>query len=141
MRVAVSDPPYAGIKVWLMGEIDDPALLPGLARRELRAWMGDHPALEDLQIIVSELVTNAVLHGAGGWVRMSLRPVEEGARRYWRLSVVDPGGSASVPMPRVPASDEKSGRGLWLVDALTHGCWETCLTQVGERVVSALLPR
>ncbi|MEO3872478.1 hypothetical protein ABGB18_27005 [Nonomuraea sp. B12E4] len=124
-----------------MSEIDDRALLPGLARRELRAWVGGHPALEDLQTIGSELVTNAVLHGGGAWVRMSLRPVEERERRYWRLTVVDPGLSAAVPMPRSPGPYETTGRGLWVVDSLTNGCWETRLTQAGERMVSALLPR
>ncbi|SDL48060.1 hypothetical protein SAMN05421869_12691 [Nonomuraea jiangxiensis] len=141
MRVAAKNPPYAGIKVWFVSEIDDRALLPGLARRELRAWMGDHPALADLEAIASELVTNAVLHGEGAWVRMSLRAVEERERPFWRLSVVDPGLSASVPMPRMPGPHETTGRGLWMVDSLTNGCWETSLTQMGERVVSALLPR
>ncbi|MFC7593021.1 ATP-binding protein [Nonomuraea antimicrobica] len=124
-----------------MSEIDDPALLPGLARRELAGWLEDRRALGDLQLIASELVSNAVLHGSGGWVRMSLRPVEQRERRFWRLNVVDPGLSASVPMPRMPGPHEQTGRGLWVVDALTNGCWETSLTQVGERVVSALLPR
>jgi anti-sigma regulatory factor (Ser/Thr protein kinase) len=125
----------------MVGELDDRALLPGLARRELRVWMGDHPALGDLEAIASELVTNAALHGAGPWVRMSLRPAEEREWRYWRLTVVDPGLSATVPIPRMPGLEETTGRGLWVVDALTGGCWETSLTQAGERVVSALLPR
>ncbi|MFC4012425.1 ATP-binding protein [Nonomuraea purpurea] len=136
----LSDPPYAGIKVWLTREVEA-SRIPALARRELRGWMGDHPALADLELIASELVTNALVHGAGPWVRMSLRSVEERERRYWRLTVVDPGRSASVPMPRMPGPGEKTGRGLLVVDALTNGCWETAVTQVGERMVWALLPR
>ncbi|MEV0619333.1 ATP-binding protein [Nonomuraea sp. NPDC050404] len=102
--------------------------------------MGDHPAVDVLELIVSELVTNAVVHGGGGWVRLSLRPAGVGERRYWRVAVVDPGGSGSVPMPRMAGVSDMSGRGLWLVDDLTGGCWGTGLTQVGERVVWALLP-
>ncbi|MGP3957638.1 ATP-binding protein [Nonomuraea sp. 3N208] len=141
MQVDVIDPPYAGIKEWLTGEIGDGALLPGLARRELRKWVGDHPALADLQLIASELATNALVHGAGAWVRMTLRPTDEGERRYWLLTAVDPGLSTCVPLPRMPGPDESRGRGLWIVDALTCGCWGTDRTQAGERVVWALLPR
>ncbi|SEH02429.1 hypothetical protein SAMN05444920_12687 [Nonomuraea solani] len=85
-------------------------------------------------------MTNALVHGGGAWVRLSLRSEEVGGRRYWRLAVLDPGRSASVPMPRMPALGEIRGRGLWLVNELTGGCWGTELTQVGERVVWALLP-
>jgi hypothetical protein len=141
MRVAVSERPYAGVKVWLFSELDDCALLPALARRELRGWMGEHPALGDLQLIASELVTNALVHGCGAWVRMSLVPTVEGERRYWRLAVVGPGTSEAMPLPRIPGPDESTGRGLWVVDDLTRGCWGTDLTPVGERVVWALLPR
>lgn len=141
MRAVVSERPYARIKVWLIKELDDAAQLPRLARRELREWIGDHSALADLELIVSELVTNALVHGGGAWVRLSLRLVEEGARRYWRVAVADPGRSSSVPMPRMSAPDEMSGRGLWVVDALTDGCWGASLTQGGERIVWALLPR
>lgn len=103
--------------------------------------MGEHPALGDLQLIASELVTNALVHGGGPWVRMSLLPVEEGQRCYWRLSVADPGLSRTVPLPRMPGPGETRGRGLWVVDDLTRGSWGTHCTRVGERVVWALLPR
>ncbi|GGP12683.1 hypothetical protein GCM10012278_61460 [Nonomuraea glycinis] len=141
MRATLANPPYAGVKVWLFSELDDCALLPALARRELRGWMGEHPALDDLQLIASELVTNVLVHGCGAWVRMSLVQTVEGGRRYWRLAVVGPGTSEAVPLPRISGPDETTGRGLWVVDDLTRGCWGTNLTPVGERVVWALLPR
>lgn len=98
-------------------------------------------SLNDLQLIASELVANAVEHDGGPWVRMSLLPVQEGERSYWRLAVIDPGRPGAVPLPRTPGPDEPRGRGLWLVDGLTGGCWGTDLTRVGERVVWALLTR
>ncbi|MEV4288869.1 ATP-binding protein [Nonomuraea bangladeshensis] len=125
----------------MIKDLDDCALLPSLARRELQAWMGEHSALENLQLIASELVTNALVHGRGPWVRMSLFPVDGDGRRYWRLAVVDPGSSGRIPLPRMPGEEESRGRGLWVVDALTCGCWGTERTVIGERVVWALLPR
>ncbi|MGW4795155.1 ATP-binding protein [Nonomuraea sp. NPDC004297] len=124
----------------MLQELDQKRLLPRLARQELQRWVRDHPALDDLQLIVSELVTNALLHGGGAWVRLSLGPEKVGGRRYWHVAVADPGRSASVPMPRMPALGEMSGRGLWLVDELTGGCWGTELTQEDERIVWGLLP-
>ncbi|MGP3921482.1 ATP-binding protein [Nonomuraea sp. 10N515B] len=138
MRAAVSDPAYTGIRVWLVSELEDPALLPRLARRELVKWMGpEHPALADLQLIASELVSNAVLHAAAAWVRMSLVP----SAYYWELKVTDPGLSASVPMPRCPGMDDERGRGLWVVDDLTLGYWDTSRSPAGDRIVRACLPR
>lgn len=141
MKAAVTDFPYAGNMVWVISEVDEGALLPAMARRELREWMGEHPALEDLQLIASELVTNAVTHGGAHWVRMSLRPEEERGKCYWRLIVVDPGRSKSGPLPRMPLLYEQRGRGLWVVDELTLGCWGTETTPAGECVVWARLPR
>jgi anti-sigma regulatory factor (Ser/Thr protein kinase) len=112
--------------------------VPSLARRELVEWMGpDHPALADLQEIASELVTNAIIHAAATWVRMSLVP-ESG---FWRLAVTDPGRSGRIPCQRHPLPNVERERGLLIVDSLTHGRWDTRLNLVGERVVWALLPR
>ncbi|MFI7423434.1 ATP-binding protein [Nonomuraea sp. NPDC049684] len=129
---------HAGVKVWTVGELDDPAMLPRLARTELAAWLGaDHQALDDLRLIASELVTNALQHAAAQWVRLSLAP-EAG---FWRLAVTDPGRNGLVPRPRVPADTDASGRGLRLVHELTTGLWGTYQDRAGERVVWALLRR
>ena len=138
MRVPVSDPPCAGSHAWSVSELDDPRLLPGLARRELATWMGrEHPALPDLQLIASELVTNALLHAHATWIRMSLLP----SPGYWELTVTDPGLTESVPAPRCPSVDEKNGRGLWVIDDLTLGYWNTSRSPAGDRIVRAFLPR
>lgn len=138
MCAVMSDPPYTGVRIWLVGELDDPALLPGLARRELAAWMGPrHRALPDLQLIASELVTNALLHAGAEWVRMSLLPSGD----HWELTVTDPGLCPSAPTPRRLAVDEPHGRGLWVVDDLTQGRWDTSHSPAGGRVVRVFLPR
>jgi len=142
MRLTVKELPYSGVKVWTRREFPTPHRLPALARKELQEWMGPgHPVLDDLTLIASELVTNAIVHvPAVPWVRMSLELTLKGVRRYWRLAVTDPGGAPTIPMPRTPEFSEQSGRGLWVVDTITHGCWGTELTDAGERTVWAVIP-
>lgn len=80
-------------------------------RRTLIAW-GCPPALrETAELLVSELVANAVRHARTG-IRLTLRP-QGGAVR---AEVSD--GSAHRPRPRLPEARSETGRGLFLVDQL-----------------------
>jgi anti-sigma regulatory factor (Ser/Thr protein kinase) len=73
----------------------------------------DENAVETLRLLVSEVVTNAVRHGAQG------EPVELSAR--WnsevRVEVCDR-GEGFTPHPRLGALDEPGGFGLYLVGRL-----------------------
>lgn len=73
--------------------------------------------LADLgELIVSELVANAIRHGDEPiWVRLSAD------NRNLRIEVHD--GGAGRPFRRNPGADDESGRGLELVDGLIelHG--------------------
>lgn len=79
--------------------------------------------VETVQLLVSEIVTNAVVHGGGDRVRFSLS--------YDRgddvLIEADDGCPARVGV-RHPAADDESGRGLLLVAAfaLAWGRRGTC---------------
>jgi anti-sigma regulatory factor (Ser/Thr protein kinase) len=91
---------------------------PTAARRTLRALDGYLPgaALDDCELLVSELVTNCLRHAGltdeGGWIGMS---VTVSPRRV-RIEVTDPGpGFAAPPLP---TPHEDSGWGLELVDQL-----------------------
>ncbi|MER8231843.1 ATP-binding protein [Streptomyces sp. NPDC094049] len=92
------------------------ALQPGRARRILRAtlrhWQCAH-VTDTAELLLTELVTNALQHGDGPSVavRIHLRT------RYLGVAVTD--GSAAVPVPRRPGPDAENGRGLFLVDALS----------------------
>lgn len=94
------------------------------ARTVLTAW--DLPALvEDVDLVVSELVTNALLHtglgpgGAATAVRLEL----ELAGDALTCRVVD--SSPLPPQPEEADHDAESGRGLILVDALASAWdWE-----------------
>jgi len=70
--------------------------------------------LDDVQLLVSELVTNAVVH-AGSDVEVAVRLLTDSIR----IEVVDRAPTASVPLrPSSPDSHDESGRGLLLVETM-----------------------
>ena len=88
----------------------------------LRSHLGD-----DLALLTSELVTNAIRYGARAEdddrVELVLWPADG---HYW-LAVSDPGNGGCPAAPRTPAlahpgPNAESGRGLLLVDHLA-GAW------------------
>lgn len=91
--------------------------------REMLTCWGLECMADDAEMIVDELVVNAVLHGtrAGG-----MRPGAPSVLRLCllrrigevMLAVVDPGNEA--PKPREPDWTGESGRGLQIVGALSH---------------------
>lgn len=82
---------------------------------------------DDVAILVSELVTNAVVH-AHGWIELSVSRYD----RELRIAVRD--GSPNSPEARAMADDGLGGRGLGLVQALSHA-WGTLPTRDGGKVV------
>ncbi|WP_326796849.1 ATP-binding protein [Streptomyces sp. NBC_01808] len=97
-----------------------------------------HPRLgDDLQLLASELVTNAVRHGArpdsDHLIELFLWPADG---HYW-LAVSDPG--PGTPFLTAPAAADCGGRGLLLVDALT-AAWAVVPRRVCGKAVVAGLP-
>ncbi|MFA3872423.1 ATP-binding protein [Streptomyces sp. MMCC 100] len=97
-----------------------------LARRRaarLVAEWGQPGLAGDAALVVSELVTNALLHGSlrGRLIRVHVTL----GHRTLRVEVCDPRGER-LPRPRpVADADEQFGRGLLLVGALaTRWGWE-----------------
>ena len=94
--------------------------------REMLTCWGLEALADDAEMIVDELVVNAVLHGT----RAGLTRANPGTgltvlrlcmlRRAGEvmLAVVDPGNE--TPMPREPDWGGESGRGLQIVGALSH---------------------
>jgi len=93
-----------------------PRVARDTTRTLLGPWLADEE-IEDVALLVTELVTNAVRH-AGSRIRLSIELDE----RCLRVEVFDE--SLDEPIVRVPRPDELGGRGLHLVDAIaTHwGC-------------------
>jgi anti-sigma regulatory factor (Ser/Thr protein kinase) len=80
----------------------------------LRRIDGGVPAdlIDALKLVVSELVTNAVVYGPGGEVAVKV-VVAVGSVR---VEVTDEGTGGVAP--RTPTRDDSHGRGLILVDTL-----------------------
>ena len=100
-------------------------------RRVLTGWNLDDPDwLDQAEIVVTELVTNAIRHG-GGCLQLALTAVHGAVT----VSVAD--RSATPPQLRDP--DDEGGVGLHIVDAYTTG-WGVGNHSAGKWVWATLPP-
>ncbi|MEV7872760.1 ATP-binding protein, partial [Streptomyces sp. NPDC088124] len=92
------------------------------ARAMLHAAFGDwsvgQDALDDSELVLSELVTNALRVRVPGDRQVGVRILLLPDERLVRLEVSDAG--AGKPQIQHPCEDETGGRGLMLVEALAH---------------------
>ena len=90
------------------------------ARHRALAWLFRCPvgqeAAEAAALIVSELVTNAIVHSGSEVVSCALRL----GSGLLRIEVTDQGVGTAEPAARMPADDDVSGRGLLLVSAVSE---------------------
>ncbi|MHC3469246.1 ATP-binding protein [Streptomyces sp. 7R007] len=114
----------------------DPAEV-GRARRWARSRLvgsgitADEPLAETLILLVSELVTNAVVHtGRPAVLRLSLPGVTAETATV-RVEVAD--SSDRAPVPRCLDGDATGGRGLALVDGLADR-WGWSPEGAGKRI-------
>lgn len=93
------------------------------AVRQARAWLSalatslvDAGRRSDLELVMTEVVTNAVRHGgAGRRLRLAATP----KATFLCIQVTDE-GAGLVPRPGAMASDEHGGFGLFIVEQLTR---------------------
>ncbi|MFG1685820.1 ATP-binding protein [Nonomuraea sp. NPDC049269] len=123
-----------------LGEV----VLPGVAysvavaRRCVEEMLtaAGHQVVEDARLIVSELITNALIHTAsglhGGVVTVEVVAVDV---EIVRVEVTDD-GAVTVPRSRVSGGDECHGRGLWMVERVSLR-WGVRLLGAGQRAVWA----
>ncbi|MFI6454715.1 ATP-binding protein [Streptosporangium amethystogenes] len=107
----------------LVGQRDFPGIAQsaGAARKWVLELLNGHAAaetLETLELLVSEVVTNAVLHSDSArtdglvMVRVGL------GSGLIHIEVIDDGSATSVPVIRTAGNDSLSGRGLSWVNIL-----------------------
>lgn len=102
---------------------------------DLRARDVPEPWVRDAEIVLSELLTNAMRHA---------RPLSDGTVRVrWKISPesveveVTDGGSGTVPTPRPQAAWQTAGRGLRVVRTVAHE-WGATQDRTGHVVWATL---
>ncbi|MGP3960368.1 ATP-binding protein [Nonomuraea sp. 3N208] len=108
-----------------LGSRDLTVRLPGIpsqvstARGIVTAALGrDHPLYDDVVLLTSELATNAILHtrsGAGGSFTVAVTSSESAVR-----VCVSDAGSDGPPCVCRTSTQATSGRGLPLIEAISH---------------------
>jgi len=97
---------------------------PGRARQVVAGRLRDEleeQRLEDALLLVSELVTNSVLHAdldENGWIDLTVRLDEQAVH----VEVEDSGTGFGDRGHELPPPDRPGGRGLFLVRALSDRC-------------------
>jgi anti-sigma regulatory factor (Ser/Thr protein kinase) len=109
------------------------AVLPGTpqsvsaARQIARQLLGDeHPATEVTMLLVSELVTNSVLHSRSGEPGGRVTVVLCSGPAGILIQVSDDGGPTEPRVAPISADGAEHGYGLLLVDALAERWGSIC---------------
>ncbi|GHA78575.1 ATPase [Streptomyces thermoviolaceus subsp. thermoviolaceus] len=119
----------------LAADPGSPAQARRLIRSRLAIWSVCEETRDTAALVVSELVTNAVVHTASRRVVCELHDTDDRVR----IAVHDEGRAPGDPRPFPPRPEEEHGRGLLLVDAV---CRAWGAQQHGSGlVVWAELPR
>lgn len=103
----------------------------------LRAWRAETELIETVELLVSELMTNALTPGCrpAGHAPDAASPV--GLRLSYlagRVVIEVYDTRPEMPMAAIPESDAEHGRGLLLVTALARR-WNVCRVPRGGKVV------
>ncbi|NEY35309.1 ATP-binding protein [Streptomyces sp. PRKS01-65] len=93
-----------------------PAQARRLTRARLTGWSVCEDTCDTAALVVSELVTNAIVHTAGRRVVCELHDGDD----LVRIAVRDEGCGAGRPEAARRRPEDEHGRGLLLVDALSH---------------------
>ncbi len=87
-----------------------------LSRARLSHWAVCEDTCDTAELVVSELVTNAIVHAAGQRVVCELQDAGD----LVRIAVCDEGCAPGEPHPSPRRPDEEHGRGLLLVAAVSR---------------------
>ncbi|MDQ0580327.1 hypothetical protein QF030_002505 [Streptomyces rishiriensis] len=93
-----------------------PAQARRLTRARLTGWSVCEDTCDTAALVISELVTNAIVHTASDTVVCELHDGDD----LVRIAVRDQGCAPGEPHPSPQRPEEEHGRGLLLVEALCH---------------------
>ncbi|MEX2982267.1 ATP-binding protein [Streptomyces sp. C36] len=93
------------------------AIVRRIARTHLHGW-GLEAEAADVLTVVNELLTNVMNHAPGAGCKLTL------TRKAYLLDLRVSNTSRAMPVKQRPGADSTTGRGLVLVDVLTHGRWK-----------------
>jgi anti-sigma regulatory factor (Ser/Thr protein kinase) len=112
----------------LPGDLRAPAAARRFVDAPLRDLLGrsEEPSTEDIVLVVSELVTNAV-RASAGVIGLSLVVDDE------RVEIEISDDAAGWPTPREATWEDATGRGLAIVDELADN-WHTTQLHPGKRI-------
>ncbi|MFG2883187.1 ATP-binding protein [Streptomyces sp. NPDC048297] len=91
-----------------------PAQARRLTRARLAGWSVCADTCDDAALVITELVTNAIVHTASSRVVCELHDHDD----MVRIAVRDEGCAPGEPHPAAQRPDEEHGRGLLLIDTL-----------------------
>ena len=87
-----------------------------IVRGLAEAWGGGPQIVADIELVASELSTNAVTHGTGSSFRIHV----ESSAQTFTMSVMSH-GTGELPEVRTLTDDDISGRGLRIAQSLSSG--------------------
>ncbi|MCQ8773093.1 ATP-binding protein [Streptomyces telluris] len=113
----------------------------GQARRAVRCtlarWAVEPDIGFDTELVLSELLANALQHATPAGEEIGLSVTEAGGTVLVEVEDGGTGGAAALPSPTCPDDDAQHGRGLLLVESLALWGWRTL--DNGHRIVWAML--
>lgn len=120
---AVPDAVISSTPALTLQDIPGTCYAPLIARDIVATVLGEHPCLPDAQLVVSELVTNAVRHTRSGWRDGLVGLAIDHRDGRVRIEVIDNGplpGQETRPELSTDATRDESGHGLWIVRSCAH---------------------
>jgi anti-sigma regulatory factor (Ser/Thr protein kinase) len=103
-----------------------PRMARSFVRRLLREWSVDKPVIEDAALLVTEVVTNAVIHA-----KTPIAVAVDRDEDFLRFEVSDEDGG--LVTQRHPNDRDATGRGMLLVDSLAAD-WDVVYRDSGKTV-------
>lgn len=116
----------------LRPEPGSPRQARSFVRSALEEWGIDQPVIEDAELLVTEVVTNAVIHAR---TTITLDVSREADDLWFEVSDLD----EHEVTRRNPTERESTGRGMLLVDSLASD-WEVLYRDTGKTVRFCLTP-